>query len=187
MTLTPLRRRAARAFPGLPIHLLVVGVTFAVAAGAPAAGAQVLYGSIVGHVQDSTGAALPGATVVILHEETRLTRETTSDTSGTYTFTAVPSGRYTVTVTVQGFRTSARPGVPVTLNTVTRVDVALQLGELAETVTVVGESPLLQTDRAEVRAELNEHELRDLPVPLGRNYQRLFKVIPGFTPPFNSK
>ena len=95
MTLTPLRRRVARAFPGLQIHLLVDGVTFAVAAGAPAAGAQVLYGSIVGHVQDSTGAALPGATVVILHEETRLTRETTSDTSGIYTFTAVPSGRYT--------------------------------------------------------------------------------------------
>ena len=156
---------------------------FAVAAGASAAGAQVLYGSIVGNVHDSTGAALPGATVLILHEETRLTRETTSDARGGYTFTAVPSGTYTVTVTMQGFRTFARPGVPVTLNNVTRVDSSLQLGEIAETVTVVGESPILQTDRAEVRAELNEHELRDLPVPLGRNYQRLFKVLPGISPP----
>jgi hypothetical protein len=73
--------------------------------------------------------------------------------------------------------------VPVTLNTVARVDAVLQVGELAETVTVIGESPLLQADRAEVRAELREHDLRDLPVPIGRNYQRLFKVIPRFTPP----
>src|SRR4029453_12852386 len=145
--------------------------------------AQVLYGSMVGHVQDSTGAALPGATVVILHEETRLTRETTSDATGAYTFTAVPSGTYTVTVSVQGFRTFSRPGVPVTLNNVARVDVSLQLGEVAETVTVVSEAPLLQTDRAEVRAELREQDLRDLPVPGGRNYQRLFKVLPGITPP----
>jgi len=155
----------------------------AVVAGAPAADSQVLYGSIVGHVQDSTGAALPGATVLIRHEETKLARETVSDATGGYTFTAVPTGTYDVTVTAQGFRTFARPGVPVTINTVTRVGAALQVGDLAETVTVIGESPLLQTDRAEVRAELKERELRELPVPIGRNYQRLFKVIPGFTPP----
>ena len=181
--MTLLRRRVARLFPDRQILSLVLAVLFAVAAGASAAGAQVLYGSIVGNVHDSTGAALPGATVLIRHEETRLTRETTSDARGGYTFTAVPSGTYTVTVTMQGFRTFARPGVPVTLNNVTRVDSSLQLGEIAETVTVVGESPILQTDRAEVRAELNEHELRDLPVPLGRNYQRLFKVLPGISPP----
>jgi len=183
MSLTPLCRPVARALPGLQILLFVLGVALAVIAGAPDAGAQVLYGLIVGNVQDSTGAALPGATVMILHEETKLTRETTSDAAGGYTFTAVPTGTYTVTVTVQGFRTFARDRVPVTLNTVTRVDAALRVGEVSETVTVVGESPILQTDRAEVRAELKERELRDLPVPIGRNYQRLFKVLPGFTPP----
>jgi hypothetical protein len=145
--------------------------------------AQVLYGSMVGNVQDSSGAALPGAAVTILHEETKLTREAVSDATGAYTFTAVPTGRYTVTVAVQGFRSFTRPNVPVTLNTVTRVDASLQVGELAETVTVVGESAILQTDRAEVRSELNSRELRELPVPIGRNYQRLFKVLPGFTPP----
>lgn len=134
------------------------------------AGAQVLYGSLVGKVQDSSGGVLPGATVTIVHEQTRLTREAISDATGAYTFTAVPTGPYTVSVSVQGFRSFARPNVPVTLNTVTRVDASLQVGELAETVTVVAGSPILQTDRAEVRAELREEELRDLPVPLGRNY-----------------
>ncbi len=151
--------------------------------GPPAADAQVLYGSIVGNVSDSTGGALPGATVAIVHEETKLTRETVSDTAGAYRFTAVPTGTYTVNVTVQGFRTFSRQGVVVTLNNVTRIDAALQVGQLAETVTVSAESSLLQTDRAEVRAELNTTELQNLPVPIGRNYQRLFKVLPGFTPP----
>ena len=167
----------------LPRCQLAVAVSLAFVIFTATASAQVLYGSMVGNVHDSTGAMLPGATVVIVHEETRLTREATTDSAGTYTFTAVPTGTYTVKVTLTGFRTFTRPNVPVTLNTVARVDAALPVGELAETVTVVGESPILQTDRAEVRAELRELELRDLPVPLGRNYQRLFKVIPGFTPP----
>ena len=171
MLLLPLRRRVT-----LVALLATLGA-------ASAASAQVLYGSLVGHVHDSTGATLPGAAVVILHEETRLTRETVTDATGAYTFTAVPSGTYSVTVTVQGFRTFTRPGVPVTLNNVARIDVTLQLGELAETLTVTSEAPLLQTDRAEVRAELREQDLRELPVPLGRNYQRLFKVLPGITPP----
>ena len=182
MSLRPLRARIAQIFSDLRILPLFV-VTLAAGTSVPPAGAQVLYGSIVGNVHDSTGATLPGATVTILHEETRLTRETTTDSAGSYTFTAVPSGTYLVTVSLQGFRTFTRQEVPVTLNNVTRVDAALGLGEIAETVTVVGESPLLQTDRAEVRAEIRERDLRELPVPVGRNYQRLFKVLPGITPP----
>src|SRR5262245_14319952 len=181
MSLRPWRVRITRLFSDLRIlPLFVVTLT---GAHVPPAGAQVLYGSIVGNVHDSTGAILPGATVTILHEETRLTREAITDGAGGYTFTAVPSGTYVVKVSLVGFRTFTRPSVPVTLNTVTRVDAALSVGEIAETVMVVGESPLLQTDRAEVRAELKERDLRELPVPIGRNYQRLFKVLPGITPP----
>jgi hypothetical protein len=69
--------------------------------------------------------------------------------------------------------------VVVTLNNVTRIDMALQIGQLTETVTVEATSPVLQTDRAEVRAELTSRELTNLPVPIGRNYQQLFKTIPG--------
>ena len=144
--------------------------------------AQVLYGSIVGSVTDASGAAMPGATVTIEQTETKLTRELVTDASGAYHFTAVPSGTYTVSVKMSGFRTFSRT-VPVTLNTVARVDVKLDIGQLTESVQVSAESPVLQTDKAEVRAELKSQELENLPVPLGRNYQQLFKVIPGFTPP----
>jgi hypothetical protein len=158
----------------------VLLIAFTLAA-APA-DAQVLYGSITGNVVDASGAALPGATVKIEQSETKLTRELVTDHAGAYQFTAVPSGTYTVTVTMSGFRGFKRE-VPVSLNSVARVDVKLEIGQLSETVMVSSESPVLQTDRAEVRAELKARELENLPVPLGRNYQQLFKVIPGFTPP----
>src|SRR4029079_7267503 len=134
--------------------------------------AQVLYGSIVGTVTDASGAALPGATVTIEQTETKLSRELTTDAAGGYHFTAVPSGTYTVSVKMNGFRTFSR-SVPVTLNSVARVDAKLALGPLAESVQVSAGSPVLQTDKAEVRAELKAQELENLPVPIGRNYQQL--------------
>ena len=89
------------------------------------------------------------------------------------------SGTYMVTVKLSGFRTFTRAQVPVTLNNVTRVDVSLQVGPLSETVSVSAEAPLLQTDRAEVRSELKTRELVNLPASLNRNYQYLFRVLPG--------
>src|SRR5713226_5144009 len=145
--------------------------------------AQVLYGSIVGNVTDESGGATPGATVTIRHREPGASRDGVTDSAGFYRFPNVQSGTYTVTVTLTGFRSFSRGDIPVTLNTATRVDAALQVGQLSETVTVSAESPLLQTERAEVRAELKEREFVNLPVSLNRNYQYLFRVLPGFTPP----
>jgi hypothetical protein len=148
----------------------------------PASG-QVLYGSIVGTVKDATGGVLPGATVTITHKETKATREAVTDAAGAYRFPTLQPGTYTVVVTMSGFRSYTRDDVPVTLNTVSRVEAALGVSQLQESVTVSADSAVLQTDRAEVRQELRSRELTDLPVPLGRNYQELFRTLPGFTPP----
>src|SRR5262245_21212563 len=145
--------------------------------------AQVLYGSIVGNVTDESGGAVPGATVTITHRETGASRDTVTDSAGFYRFPTVQSGTYTVNIALTGFRTFSRSDVPVTLNNPTRVDAALQVGELSEMVMVTASSPLLQTERAEGRAELKEREFVNLPVSLNRNYQYLFRVLPGFTPP----
>jgi len=165
-------------------RVIIAGLALLALCGRPTpAGAQVLYGSLVGNVSDETGASIPGATVTITHRETAASRETVTDTAGVYRFPTVQSGTYTITITLTGFRTFTRADVPVTLNTATRVDAALQVGELREMVTVSAESPVLQTERAEVRAELKEREFVNLPVSLNRNYQYLFRVLPGFTPP----
>src|SRR5262249_44784135 len=130
--------------------------------------AQVLYGSVVGNVTDGTGGAMPGATVTLTDKETGVSRDVVSDAAGAYRFSTVQSGTYTVTVKMDGFRTYTRSDIPVTLNNVTRVDAAMQVGQLSETVTVSAESPVLQTDRAEVRAELKAKELVNLPVSMNR-------------------
>jgi Carboxypeptidase regulatory-like domain/TonB dependent receptor-like, beta-barrel len=153
-------------------------------AGAPSsASAQVLDGSLVGNVIDETASAVPGATVTIAESETGASHQAMTDGAGAYHFTNVQPGTYTVTVTRSGFRTFSRAKVPVTLNTVTRVDVLLQVGQLSDMVSVPADAPLLQTDRAEVRFELKTRELVNFPVSLNRNYQYLFRNLPGFTPP----
>lgn len=170
--------------PARPSWFGVVAALALLALSAPSRlSAQVLYGSLVGNVTDATGAAIPGATVTAAHRETGASRETVSDATGGYRFPALQSGTYTITVAVSGFRTFTRSDVLLTLNNVTRVDAALQVGALSETVMVTASSPVMQTERAEVRAELKERELVNLPVALNRNYQNLFRVLPGFTPP----
>ena len=149
---------------------------------APVAG-QVLYGSLVGNITDGTGSALPGATVTVTNTETGASHEAVSDGNGSYRFSTVQPGTYTMTVKLTGFRTFTRERIPVTLNSVMRVDAPLQVGQLSESVTVSADTPLLQTDRAEVRSELKARELVNLPVSLNRNYQYMFRVLPGFTPP----
>ena len=177
-TRTMSRQRPQRA-PLVTWTLLLISLC---ALASPAVG-QVLYGSIVGNVVDETRGTLPGATITILHNESGQSRETVTDSTGAYRFTAVQPGTYTVTVKLEGFRPFTRQDVAVTLNSVARVDVPLQVGQLSEAVTVSAERPLLQTDRAEVRSELQSNQLVNLPVSLNRNYQYLFRVLPGFTPP----
>jgi carboxypeptidase family protein/TonB-dependent receptor-like protein len=148
--------------------------------------AQVLYGSIVGNVTDSSGAPIPGATVTIINNETNQSREAVTSTSGSYDFTTLQTGTYTVKLSQPGFKTLTRSDVAVRLNNVTRLDLVASVGEVSETVVVTAEPALLKTDRAEISAELTTRPLQDLPVTLGRNYQSLFRTLPGITPPENA-
>ncbi|PYU96563.1 MAG: hypothetical protein DMG25_01590, partial [Acidobacteria bacterium] len=148
--------------------------------------AQVLYGSIVGDVKDPTGAAVPRAAVTITSKETNQSRQAATDPSGTYSFPDVQSGTYTVKVVHEGFKAFERADVPVTLNNVTRVDVSLEVGAVTQTVEVKSEVRALQTDTSEVHADVAATELTNLPVPLGRNYQQVYRALPGFSPPVNS-
>ena len=152
----------------------------------PNSEAQVLYGSIVGNVKDQSGASVPGATVMITRRNTNESREAITNEAGDYNLPTVQTGTYTVKVSLPGFKESQQTDVVVTLNSITRVDVVLQVGQVAETVTVSAQAVTLQTDRAEVKSELNTKALQDLPVPMGRNYQSLFKTLPGFSLPENA-
>jgi carboxypeptidase family protein/TonB-dependent receptor-like protein len=153
---------------------------------APAAIAQVLYGSIVGDVKDSSGAAIPGATVVVTSNTSGLTRQVVTDGTGHFNLPDLPAAVYTVRASVQGFKTFEQTSVTVSINSVTRLDVPLAIGSIGDTVTVNAEAAVLQTDTPEVHVNLTGAELTNLPVPLGRNYQQVYRMLPGFAPPTNS-
>ena len=146
------------------------------------AGAQVLYGSVVGNVEDASGAALPGATVTLTNKGTGLVQTGVTGATGTFTFTNVQAGTYDVKVSMQGFKEFVRTDVPVTVNTVSRVDSRLELGALTELVSVVSETALLQTDKADTHTELKSQQITTLPLPQNRNYQSLINLVPGATP-----
>jgi hypothetical protein len=146
----------------------------------------VLYGSIVGDVRDPTGAAVPGAAVIITHTETNVSREATTDQVGSYRFLDIQTGTYNVKITKAGFKTYEKTGTQVSLNAVTRVDVTMEVGAVTQMVTVTAEAAVLQTDTSEVHADVSSPELTNLPVALGRNYQQVYRALPGFAPPFNS-
>jgi hypothetical protein len=150
------------------------------------ANAQILYGGLVGNVTDASGGAIPGAKVTIHHTATGTTRDTTTNETGTYRFPTIPPGVYTMSVQAAGFRAFRQSGIEVTVNNLTRADARLELGEVTEQVTVEGNAAPLQTDRAEVRHEVDKGTLENVPIPIGRNYQMLLGTLPGFTPPQNA-
>ena len=149
---------------------------------ASAAAAQNLYGSVTGVVKDPQGGTVPGATVSVINKDTNLTKETVTDADGAFIVNNVPAGPYDVKVTLQGFRESVRRDVPVSIGQIARVTVALEVGSVSETVTVVSNTQLLQTDKADVSTELKSSEIVSMPLNRFRNYQALMNLVPGTTP-----
>ena len=170
--------RTSRRTQFLPLAL----VAAACLALAVPAGAQVLYGTVVGNVADTTGAVVPGATVTLINTNTNLARETTSSTDGTYRFVNVLNGSYRVRVSLTGFKEYVKEGVPISAGAVVRVDVTLAVGALTDSVTVQSEASLLQTDSGSVQGELKSKEVASLPLGSYRNYQELLNLVPGTTP-----
>jgi hypothetical protein len=145
--------------------------------------AQTLYGSLVGNVTDPSGLAVPGARVRATHTGTGLVRESPTNERGGFLFPDLQPGSYDVTILAGSFASFTRTGVHVSTNAVTRMDAQLHLATTTETVTVAASAVTLQTDRAEVRSEVDRRQVNDLPVAGVRNFTSLLRLIPGITPP----
>ena len=148
---------------------------------ATGAAAQNVYGSLVGNVTDSSGGAIPGATVTATQTETNLTREVVTNASGAYSIPNIPSGTYQVVVAVPGFQTFTARDVIVT-NRDVRVDAKLGLGTLEEALTVTATAAILQTENAAVQHIANSEQLQTLPTS-GRAFQSFMTLMPGVADP----
>lgn len=172
-----------RGSKSIPLTFFTLCLVLAIACIVPDSGeAQVLYGTIVGNVNDASGAAVPGATVSVTNKDTNVSRETITNEAGVYTLSNVLTGTYSVKVSLTGFKEFTKTDVIVTVNNVTRVDAVLEVGNLTETVTVAAEATPLQTDKTDVHKELTSKEVTDLPTNIYRNYQSLIDLVPGTTP-----
>src|SRR5947207_9160560 len=160
------------------ILLPVTVLFFSLPATAPA---QTLYGSLVGKLSDASGGSVAGARIRIVSASTNDSRETKSNPSGGYSFANLDAGTYSVTVNAPGFQSFQNTNVTISIDSVVRLDVTLQIGSVNEQVTVSAAAGGLQTDRSEVRHEIAEESLNNLPTPIGRNYQSELRLIPGFT------
>jgi outer membrane receptor protein involved in Fe transport len=165
----------------MPKAAVALAIVAALLVPLPAA-AQTLYGSIVGTVSDAQGAAIPGATVSAMNTGTGHKVEAVSGSDGGYAFRNLHPGVYTLGAQLQGFRERNQTGLRVTANTTVRVELKLEVGAIAETVNVVSDSALLQTDKADLSTELASKEIVSLPLNQFRNYQALLNLVPGATP-----
>src|SRR3954465_1481081 len=145
--------------------------------------AQVLYGSIVGTVEDPSGSVIPKATVTVVNKQTGAIRETAADEAGRFSILTLPAGAYDLKVTATGFRQLTKTDIEVAINTVSRVDAKLEVGQTNEQVTVSASAATLQTDKSDVRHELTGSTIQNLPLPGYRNYQSLLSLVPGASPP----
>jgi hypothetical protein len=139
--------------------------------------AQAVFGNLAGTVTDPSGAAVPNATISIRDTERGVTYETKTNTDGNYTQTHLLAGHYEVRINASGFAPFTATGV-VGVDTTTRIDTQLQVGNPTTVVDVTGETPLLKTDRADVSTTLTSAELSKLPI-LDRNLTSLLVALPG--------
>src|SRR5215472_7579560 len=154
-------------------HLLVLLVT-----SSTCLLAQYGSGTILGTVSDPSSAVVPGANITIKNLQTAEARTFTTDSSGDFRFNAVPPGTYSITVAAPSFKTAVLPSLNVPVNTETRADITMQVGQVNETVHVEAPAPLLQTDTAALGTAIDNRTAIELPLN-ARNFFDLVALTPG--------
>ncbi|HET7442677.1 MAG TPA: TonB-dependent receptor [Terriglobales bacterium] len=163
----PLRPVAVRAF-GIGLTTLLAIAVFS----------QTYTGRILGTVTDPSGALVAGATVAVSDVQRGVTRTLTTDQDGAYVAPDLQPGLYKVRVVAKGFKTVERVNVPLEVAKDVRIDIALQPGEVSQTVEVMEEVPLVDTNSSTLGGTLSNKEINDLPLN-GRNYENLLQLRPG--------
>jgi hypothetical protein len=140
--------------------------------------AQVTSATLVGSAHDSTGAALPGVSVTARNADTGFTRTVTTNETGAYRLDFLPIGRYSVEAALSGFKSEIRSGIVLAVNDAVRIDLTLQIGTIADSVTVTQDTPLVNTVTADVSKTVDAQAIQSLPL-VDRNVYTLLDLTPG--------
>jgi len=151
--------------------LLFVGVPRALAQ-------QGQFAAMQGRIADESGAALPGAVVVVTHQGSGVFRQVVSNPDGSYYVTGIVPGTYRITAELSGFRKYERSDIVLQIGNTATLDITLAVGGVEENVTVTGESPLLDVTSKQIGANIGQAELTALPI-LNRNWMFAVGLTPG--------
>jgi hypothetical protein len=142
--------------------------------------AQGSAGQIEGTVRDEQGGVLPGVVMTVRNQESGVTRNLTTENDGRFAFPALAPGRYTVRAELSGFGVQEVSDIVITIGFDHRLDVTLKVQALAETLTVRGESPVVDTTKAEISGTVTQQQIETLPMN-SRQYLSLALLVPGTT------
>ena len=134
--------------------------------------------TIFGTVTDASGAVVPGATITVTNVQTAFDRVTVSDANGSYAISQLPVGLYTVKAELTGFRTFVQERVQVRVDENRRINVAMEVGERTESVTVAGEAAQVDTRTGTLREVVDSQRIVELPLN-GRNPLQLQLLVAG--------
>ncbi|MGH9387584.1 MAG: carboxypeptidase regulatory-like domain-containing protein [Vicinamibacterales bacterium] len=155
---------------------LALGVAALLVTSANSLEAQTFHGGLRGSIRDNQG-IIPGATVTLVNEGSGVSRDTVSNSSGEYSFPAVDPGTYTIKAQVQGFKGFERQGVRIGTQQFVTLDITLEIGAIAETITVTADAPLIETSNASHAEVLDAKTLETLP-SIGRNVFLMAVTVP---------
>jgi hypothetical protein len=133
---------------------------------------------ITGLITDPAGTAVPGAAVSVTNVETGIRNDTITNEQGYYTVLFLNPGHYQIRVQKAGFKALERAAIELNVAQIARVDLSLPLGEVAESITVAAESPLLATESGTVGQVIGNKKILDLPLN-GRDFTQLATLVPG--------
>ena len=137
------------------------------------ASAQQITGTLVGTVQDSQNAVVPGASVTATNVETGISHGVTTNGAGEYRIDYLPVGAYSIVVTSKGFQKFVQQNVTLTLDQTQRVDATLTIGAEDQTITVTAAPPLVNTSTSEIGRTVMADEITQLPLPNRNVYTQL--------------
>jgi hypothetical protein len=157
---------------------LACGLVALVASFSSPAFAQLAQGELRGAAVDESGGVLPGVTITAVHLETGSTRTAVTSSNGTYFMPAMPLGTYKVTAELTGFTTVVREGFRLAVGESAAIGFTLKVATLQETVTVTGESPLVDTRKSSLSGRVDPEQVQALPLN-GRNWLDLVSMVAG--------
>jgi Carboxypeptidase regulatory-like domain len=167
------------------LRSLVVGLSFSTLFGTSVF-AQSGTATLIGEVTDPQKQVVPGASVTLTNKQTGVSQSTVSDTRGGFRFVSMPPGRYDLKVELSGFKTSITQSIPLTVDSTVRQIAILELGGVAETVSVVSQTITLNTTDASLGNAISSEQIRNLPIE-AQNVVQLLSLQPGAVfIPFNA-